>query len=363
MTRQFAALVLVMAALLLALPASAQRPYYMGFSPWPPDFTPEAVQSAYRFIAEHGDIIAHHFDAGIPWPEALENREFSEHLRENWRTRKENTPRGHAVYVAITPLNFGRDGLAVYWGKSDNQGLPRDWKKKKLRDEEVRRAYLNYARRVIEFFQPDFLAIAIEANILITKKTDMWRDFVELNRYVYTELKRSHPRLPIFATIQYEHLRGIEDAAKKNLGRQMPGVRELMSHSDLAALSTYHFATFHNPPRDDYFAPAQELGKRIAIAESGAVSRDLQIFKMNLPGNQDDQKAFLGFMLQKAAEMRFAFVINFITIDYDRMLPKLPKSIREVAKAWAYTGLQESDGRPKAALQVWEVYRRARRTG
>jgi len=354
---------LVICAFLLLAPltATAQRSFYMGLTPWPPDFTDEGVRDVYRFISEHGDMVAHHFDGGVPWLEALERRAYSQHLQDDWRRRKSNSPPNHAVYVAITPLNFARNGLADYWGKSDGMSLPKEWAKKRLNDPDVERAFLNYAESVIEYFSPQFLAVGIEGNVMISKKPEKWDEYVDLNRRIYSELKRRHPRLPIFATIQYEHLRGIEKESKKNLHRQMPGVRELLQDSDLAGLSTYHYAISHNPPRDDYFEPALSLGKPICIVESGAVSRDFKIFWTRLKGNPEDQDAFVSFLLEQATQLRFVFVINYIAIDYDRMLPKLPWGIREIAKAWAYTGLQDADGRPKPALRTWDSYLRKRR--
>jgi hypothetical protein len=43
----------------------------MGVTPWPYDFTAAAQQYTYETIGAHTDLVAHHFDEGIPWPEAL----------------------------------------------------------------------------------------------------------------------------------------------------------------------------------------------------------------------------------------------------------------------------------------------------
>lgn len=53
--------------------AESSRSFYMGFTRWPPEATAVGIERMNRFIAEHGDLTALHFDGGIPWPEALQN--------------------------------------------------------------------------------------------------------------------------------------------------------------------------------------------------------------------------------------------------------------------------------------------------
>ncbi len=50
----------------IALPEN--RPFFMGFTPMPYDATGQAVRDTYNFTGEHGDIILHHFDQGVPGP-------------------------------------------------------------------------------------------------------------------------------------------------------------------------------------------------------------------------------------------------------------------------------------------------------
>jgi hypothetical protein len=49
----------------------ATRGFLMGFSPWPWDATLEAVDWTYQTIMTNGDIVSHHIEEGVPWPEAL----------------------------------------------------------------------------------------------------------------------------------------------------------------------------------------------------------------------------------------------------------------------------------------------------
>lgn len=49
--------------------SESTRSFHLGFTPFPYDISQEAVDYVYAAIADDADIIAHHFDDGVPWPE------------------------------------------------------------------------------------------------------------------------------------------------------------------------------------------------------------------------------------------------------------------------------------------------------
>ena len=329
---------------------------YMGFSPWPYDLTGSAVEKTYNFINQNATIISHHLDGGVPWNEALNDTDFPAHLKEDWNRRTSLSSSHLKTFLSITPLSFNRDSLAPNWGEtSENQPLPSHWRSKRLNDPEVKKAFANYALRAVDHFKPDYLAIGIESNIIITKAPSMWPAYMELHRHTYKKVKQKHPSLPVFATVQYEHMRGIEDAAKPNLQKQNPAVRDLMKYSDLMGLSTYRYGSLHpNPPRPDYFKQALAFGKTIAIAESGAMSKTTRVMGMNLKSNQKIQREFIQMLLTQGRKHDFPFIINWLAIDFNDMLPKLPSEAQELAKAWVHHGMLDSAHTPKQALRVWQ---------
>jgi hypothetical protein len=335
---------------------SSSRSFYLGFTPFPPVISVQGVSDVYSFIAQHADMVTHHLDNGVPWGQSFTNQEYSAHYYEDVARRTRNIPHNHKVYVVITPLNFERDGIASTWGESDNMLTQAPWSDYRLNDENIKTAYLNYARETIKNFNPDYLAIGIEVNMIITKNPLIWNDYLELNRYVYTALKNEYPRLPIFATVQYEFLKGKENDAKPNAELQISGVRELLKHSDYLALSTYRYGLYHNPMTDNYFDLAKSFNKPIAIAEMGVISQDIKIFGTNVQGTEGDQLSFLKEVFRAANSNNFIFITNFVAIDYDEALRQLPSSVSEVAKAWAHTGLQTSQRKSKPALSLWDSY-------
>src|SRR5712675_2270149 len=76
--------------------------FRMGFTGFPHDFSIEAVVDARQFSRQNADIIAHHIE-GVPWAELLANKRFSNELINEWKERKEATPEGGKVYLAISP--------------------------------------------------------------------------------------------------------------------------------------------------------------------------------------------------------------------------------------------------------------------
>lgn len=342
------------------LPPASNRLHQtaMGFTPWPSDLTEAGVDRTYEFIHQHANLITHHFDGGVPWEEALKGERFPKHLREDWELRRSRTPEAFKSFVAVTPLDFDRTGLALAWTKDgDNKPLSSDWASRALDDDRVKSAYLSYVERVIDYFEPDYLAIGIEANIMVSKTPKNWEAFLSLNEYIYTAIKTKHPNLPLFTTVQYEHLRGIEDESKKHAGKQRASVKTLMAHSDLMAISTYRFGHFHpNPMSADFFDVAENFGKPVAIAEFGAMSSPVKIFGARLPADEAGQSRFVAGILDYATRKQVPFVVNWVAIDFDPMIEKLPAPMDEIAKAWVHTGLQKADGRNKRALQIWDGY-------
>jgi len=133
------------------------RRFRMGFTPFPFDATVEALVGTREFVKTHGDIIAFHIE-GVPWAECLEGQPFNPELVRDWEGQKQAIPEGGKVYLAISPgrgtLKEGEKSLPI---PAELRGKPYD-------DPLVKRAYLAYSRRMVEFFRPDYLAIGIEVD-------------------------------------------------------------------------------------------------------------------------------------------------------------------------------------------------------
>ena len=335
------------------------RPFLLGFTRWPADLTLEGFLTAQDFAHQHGDVVSVMFIGGIPWPEALEGKPFSQDVENNLRYRP---PAGKRLFLSISPLNKDRSDLAPYWGTKDNLPLPKPWSGLPLDSPQVKQAFLAFTLRAVQAMKPDFLAIGIESNVLLSKNPVKWGQLKELHRATYVEVKREHPNLPVCFTTEVLHYRKLASEAR---GKDQEGeVADLMRHSDLFAMSIYPHMTYDlpRPIPADLLDFARKFGKPLAVAESGMTSRDVELkaFKLTLRGSDADQQQFTELLLKTAARDNYEFVINFATTDFERLCEKLPPPIDDLARIWAYTGMQTSDKKPKPALEIWDAWLQAK---
>lgn len=331
----------------------------MGFTLWPADLSAEGIRVAREFAHAHGDIVSVTFIGGIPWPEALADKPYSKDVQEAMSYRP---PAGKKLFLSISPLDKDRRGLASYWGERDNLPLPPPWSKQPLNSPSVKKAYLNFALRCVQAMRPDYLAIGVESNVLLSRDAAGWRQLKELHRETYRALKKKYPALQVFFTTDVLHYKRLAGEARG--ADQEREVADLMRQSDLFAMSAYpHMSpAVPRPVPANFFAFASRFKKPVAVSESGMTSRDvpLRSYGVTLKGSEGDQRQFAELLLSTAAREGYEFVINFATTDSDKLVAKLPPSMSELAGIWAYTGMQTADGRPKPALAVWDAYFRAK---
>lgn len=344
--------------------AVKDRPFYMGFTPFPPDITPEAVERTYKGIAANSDIICHHFDDGVPWPEALEGKPFSKHLTDGWKTRKDKTPADFKVFVAVTPLNAFRKAMALYHGEKDNMPLPKAFENKAFDDPAIMKAYLEYCRRTVKYFKPDYFAVGIEVNELVHNSPEKWPGFVRLYKHVYSRLKKDYPQMPIFCTFTLHNM--LQDGWS-DIELQREKVREFLPEVDIAGISFYPFMKTLGAPERPFEAfdwIRKFVGdKPIAITETGfpAEPTHLKDFNVTLPGGEQGQAAYIESVLSAAGRDRYLFVIAFLYQDYDALWEKIKGSFSgDWAAAWRDCGLLDGDGKKRPAHEVWEKYARAK---
>jgi hypothetical protein len=335
------------------------RPFYMGFTLWPADLSDEGLREAQNFAYAHGDIVSIVLIGGVPWPEALDGKPFAKNVQDSLSYRP---PSGKKVFLSISPLDKDRRGLAPYWGEKDNLPLPKPWDKEPLNSPKVKKAYLNFLLRTVQAMRPDYLAIGVESNVLLTREPNKWRQFKELYRESYRALKKSHPTLPVFFTTEVLHYKKLTKEAKGT--DQEREVTELMKQSDLFAMSVYPHMSMElpRPVPGNFFDFATRFKKPIAVSESGMTSRNVPMrsYGLVLNGSDADQEQFTELLLKTAAREKYEFVINFATTDFERLVAKLRPPQDDIARIWAFTGMQTGDKKPKLAQAQWDAYFRAK---
>jgi hypothetical protein len=337
------------------------RPFHMGFTPFPYEKSLEAVNYTYDRLETESDIINHHFDNGVPWNEALSNEPFHQDVMADWEFRKSRTSANHKIYLSVTPLNFLRTGLSAYRGETDNMVLPAPWDTYPFNHANVKTAYLNYCKRIIDFFKPDFFNMAIEANLLYVNAPGKWSEYMQLHQFVYNELKSSYPGLPIFTSVAGAYLLpgfiGGSDHVQQRLA-----VLQLMDYSDLYGISFYAYLSSYlgNPYPENTFDELFSISEKpIAIAETGYAAQNFSVDAGNglvsIESDPVKQEKYTSDLLSACEKYNALFVINFALRDYDQLWVHVG-SPTDISIAWRDTGFYDENGNARLALNTWKKF-------
>lgn len=334
------------------------RPFRMGFTPFPYDLSLDAVEYTYEKLQTEADIVNHHFDNGVPWTEALSGEDFNAAIMDDWHFRKRKTGPNHQTYISVTPINFSRDGLAAYRGSGDNMPLPAPWDQYSFNDDPVKAAYLNYCKRVIDFFEPDYFGMSIESNLLYVINPDLWTDYLELHAYIYQQLKFLYPQLPVFSSVSgAPMLEGFMEG--NDHVQQRLAVMQVLQVSDYYAISFYpHLSSYMgNPYPENTFDELFSIStKPIIITETGytaqAFSMDVGNGAFTIDTDQEKQKKFVEDLLTASEKWNAEFVIYFAMRDYDQLWAQIGSPM-DLNIAWRDAGLYDENGNPRPALNSW----------
>jgi hypothetical protein len=331
------------------------RTFAMGFTPFPHANSDNAVIEAWNVIDWDADLACLHFDGGIPWQEALDGTGYPPGFQSWLDWQAQRVPLGHAVYVAVTPLSNTRDGLAGY--RDDlgvNQPLPPPWDGYDFDSPDVITAFTAFCEDMIDQFSPDYFAYAIEANMLDRLSPQDWDAFVYLCANVYTNLKSSHPGLPVFVTLQV-------DSYYWDPWEQEPAIRQIVPYTDVMALSAYPFGRPLSDPtllEDDYFSRVSDIAPSLpfAIAETAWPAEDIdEPYYTHIAASDTTQQAYVERLLAECELRNAEFLCWFFTRDYDDFWESdfQYEPNADLYRFWRDTGLFDGGGTARPALGVW----------
>ena len=342
-----------------------QRKFLMGMTPFPFAASSEGYETGFQIAAEHGDIIAHHYDNGIPWPQMRNSKEFSalpQTIQTEWQERLKRTLPDHKIYLALTPIAITRDQLAPY--KAEEEDIPlsvigEPWASARFNDNDVVIAYRNYIETAVEFFRPDFLSIGIEVNLLNVNRPDLWADYVDLQKQTYEYISNLYPSLPVFVSVTANEF--YPNITEVNRDQHIAAFREIEPYTDFFALSIYPYmsALLTDSIPDDYFQVLDLISnKPMAITETGYLAESLTLDFGNgnvLQFNGTDalQQQWIEFVLNQAQARDLRFVINFVNKDYDLLCQQI--NCVDADRLWEDTGLIDENDRERPALASWDA--------
>ena len=328
------------------------RPFAYGFTTFPFAATPQAQADLMDLITANGTIYAEHFDDAIPWRAALRSgawpQAFVADIEDRLRRRRTDRP----LLLALTPLNMDRSGVAdAVEGK-----MPRALRHVPMDDPAFIRAYTNYCIWMIDRFRPDYVLSAIESNDLLKENPAAWPAFDRFSRAVMANLKARYPGILFGESLALHTFMNTDGPGPSRAYRD--AIKAHIRDFDFAGISYYPF--LHGA-----LAPAQWqqafdfirgwTRKPLAVTETGQPGQRLRVktWGLNLPFSEADQAAYVCTLMRNAVRGEYRFVIWFEARDIDRLIPALPRSIRDLARLFRDMGLVDETGREREGLRIW----------
>jgi hypothetical protein len=335
---------------------AAERTFHMGFTPFPYDLSTSAIAGVKRILHQHADLVSVHFE-GVPWREAHTGEPFHAKVLEDWNRQRDARPPGGKLFLSLSPLNNGRNGIAGYRAAEENLPLPEPLAGKALDDPAVLRAYLEFCRSAIRFFEPDTMAIGIEVNELFHHRRAQWGAYTNLHTQTYVALQREHPRLPLCFTFTLHNLLNPD---WKDRDDMLAATKALMDHSDRVAVSFYPFMALLDGKMDESLdwlhREFGRLGKPYLFSETGQPAEPVVLKSLNftIPTDPQRQRWVLARLLEFARERRAESIVWFLPRDYDQLWERIRPTAPEFFGAWRDCGLFDGTGNPRPAFELWQ---------
>lgn len=333
-------------------PSEPRRSFLMGITPFPHAGDVRSFSEALNYADDDGDLIVHHFDDGVPWQQALDGTDYPESYVGEMDARDIFSPDDSLRYVAVTPLNFGRDGLALTRDESGQVPLTAPWDTKAFDDPDVVTALLNHIDWMVENLHPDYLAYGIEVNMLAHRRPDEWGSFVNMASQVYPVLKERYPDLPVFTTFQVDWLHAYPDD-------QAAAITDLLPYTDLMVASSYRYAN-QTVPLDDtgFFTALHDLApdKPFAVGETGWPAEPVDDPWPDLiSGTPEDQRQYVEWLLQQSVDLDAEFVVWYLPRDIDIFWEASLNADPQAAtlRLFKDMGLRDGDGESRPSHELW----------
>lgn len=399
------------------MPAPTTRTFRLGYTPSLFDFPTEAsdyiamIDWLRNASATDTDIINIHMDHGVPWVEALADTfasndlPYSQSVKDMWTNVRAEIPAGHKVVVSLNPLGVPRNVIAPYFGvgegftydsnvvrvpngivkDSENRYPPGLWNTYALNHPDVKQAYLNYCKRAIDFFQPDYLNVAIEVTATMLQSPLAYGDFIDLQRFVYEGLK-ADPRyasVPILVSVsatsfvvdEYGLPLKAEEQSPRMRQLQLQGLIDLAPFVDIVGLSFYpHYGKYNSTTLpsfmfDGLFQALKMVGKRVAVTESGFPAETYDVLAIPFLSDPEKQNRFMKLMLTEfeRSPVPVEFFVNFQPRDADlgwerlrqgslQTPPTVSPQFVEFYKYFRDIGLYDGDGNERPTLATWREH-------
>ena len=311
-------------------------PFKRGIGYWPTNYGDTFQQQVFSILKRGAQIACIQLD---DWQDPDENRRKHDIIAA-WlnRARKE----GLQTYIAVEPFNGDRSAVR----------LPKGWKgaAPNVGDRQWQALFQSYILDLVNRYRPDYLNMAVEANMYYRHHPEDWENFRSFFYNLYREVKAVSPTTRVFSSYQYEVLRGAFAGQTFASQWELFGGKALQQ--DLVGISSYPY--FLKPPYDadavpgDYFHDLKGRTKLpLFIAEVGFYSAG----DVRPASTRDNQARFIRRLPNLFSDLNVEAVCWISITD----LPDIPAlaPLKKILPQFFSFGLFDDRLRVKPAWEAW----------
>ena len=325
------------------VPTPTPRTYRMGFSPLPPRLTVAEVLRTIDSVSRHADAALMVVD--VPWKALLADTSAAQLIR------RDNLPvaqlfRQHGMPIVSTAeLANGLDRSAeaealVALGRSITEPV-------------VQRAYREFVVAFDSIVRPDWLALAMETNLIRAASTpSVYGAVVTMTNATAAQLRAAGSPTKLMVSVQVETAWG---RLAGSGGGTFVGIQQDRSDFpfvQVLGLSSYPylggFGTPEQIPLDYYARLASGSTIPMMVVEGGWTSGSVP----GVASSPDLQARYIRRQMQLADEAKLLGVFQITFTDLD--LSSFPVPSGSILPLFAQLGLVDASYRAKPALAVWD---------
>ena len=328
-----------------AVSINAPRTWALGFGLVPPQPKIPVAVKLIDVMSQRAEIAAIHEE--LPWKDLLGGMSADAIL--------DRDKEGLVKYLRSK-------GLKIYLMADPNDGLSRGEEAPKLRalhrslaEPAVQDAYRRYVLAFVRRFQPEYIGLAAETN-LVRKMAPpaLYAAVKRVAADTAAELRAAGSTAQLIASVQVETAWGRLPPAGPYVGIEQDFAD--FPFADVLGLSSYpYLASFAKPediPDDYYRRLLNGRSMPTMIVEGGWISTSVG----PVHSSPELQARYLVRLAQHADGMRARGIIQLLFADLD--LDSFPKPLPVLLPLFTRIGVVDGDFKPKPAMNVWDQLHR-----
>ena len=321
-----------------AVAGGLERSFVMGVSSQPVQTSEEAYRDAFELAESAGEVVM--IQRTPPWSEFVPGGSISSRTEQLTLLEKELVDEHDLkLFLAIDPTLPG--------DRSQLANLPENLAGEGFANEDVRDAFVAYAKYLALNYKPDYMALGVEVDMIYRARGDgSFRNFISLYFEAYDAVKSVSANTLVFPTFQYEDMLGLLNTGSTTLP-SWDLVNRFDPKIDVLAVTSYPslvFNTVSELPMDYYDALEGRIDRPVMFASVGWNSPS---GTGSSQGPEDSaQVTYLYRVLGAAESLGARAVVWYLGRDPEAMPPGF--------EPLAHMGLHDADGNPKTVWRVWQ---------